>query len=163
VTADTMALIWLKDRSRAADVAAVLQANASAIGADLIVSGPAVGSLFGGQLGGNSNRIPDIVVQPVAGVVYAAPNAKLVDHGSGSAEDTHVPLVVVDPNHAGGSTIDCAVSLRQIAPTILHALGLKEKLLDAVRLEHTRRLTDDAVCDSEDETSDDMSPSATWR
>jgi hypothetical protein len=50
------------------------------------------------------------------GVVYAAPNAKLVDHGSGSAEDTHVPLVVVDPRHEGGLTLNCPVSLRQIAP-----------------------------------------------
>ena len=57
-----------------------------------------VATLFGGQLGGNPTRIPDIVVQPAPGVVYAAPNAKLVDHGSGSAEDTHVPLVVVDPS-----------------------------------------------------------------
>jgi hypothetical protein len=156
VTADTMALIWLKDRSRAADVAAVLQANASAIGADTITSGPAVGSLFGGQLAGNPGRIPDVVVQPTAGVVYAAANAKLVDHGSGSAEDTRVPLVVVDPAHedTSGTTVDCAVSLRQLAPTILHALGLKEKLLDAVRLEHTSHLPADGDCDSKDEASD---------
>jgi arylsulfatase A-like enzyme len=79
-------------------------------------------------------------------VVFAAPNAKLVDHGSGSAEDTHVPLVVVDPGHEGGFTLSCPVSLRQIAPTILKALGLKEKLLDAVRLEGTKRLPDDDEC-----------------
>ena len=106
VTADTMALIWLKDRSRAADVAAVLQANAATIGAGTITSGSAVATLFDGQLAGNPSRIPDLVVQPVPGVVFAAPNAKLVDHGSGSAEDTHVPLVVVDPRHEGGVTLD---------------------------------------------------------
>lgn len=141
-----MALIWLKDRSRAGDAAAVLQANAAAIGAGTITSGPAVANLFGGQLAGNSSRIPDIVVQPVPGVVYATPNAKLVDHGSGSTEDTHVPLVVVDPGHDAGLTLNCPVSLRQVAPTILDALGLKEKLLDAVRLEGTKRLTDNDDC-----------------
>ncbi len=146
VTADTMALIWLKDRSRAADVAAVLQANAAAIGAAAITSGPAVGTLFDGQLAGNGSRIPDVVVQPVSGVVYAAANSKLVDHGSGSAEDTHVPLVIVDPARDGGGTFTCPVSLRQVAPTILKALGLKEKLLDAVRLEGTKRLTDQDEC-----------------
>jgi arylsulfatase A-like enzyme len=146
VTADTMALIWLKDRSRAADVAALLQANASAIGAGTITSGPAVGTLFGGQLAGNPSRIPDLIVQPESGVVYAAANSKLVDHGSGSAEDTHVPLVVVDPRFEGGLTLSCPVSLRQIAPTILKALGLKEKLLDAVRLEGTKRLPDTDEC-----------------
>ena len=147
VTADTMALIWLKDRSRTADVASVLQANASAIGAGTITSGAGVATLFGGQLGGNPTRVPDIVVQPDPGVVYAAPNAKLVDHGSGSAEDTHVPLVVVDPLRHGGDTLSCTVSLRQVAPTILKALGLKPKSLDAVRLEGTKRLPDDPDCD----------------
>jgi hypothetical protein len=153
VTADTMALIWLTDRSRAADVEAVLEANAGAIGADTITSGRAVASLFGRQLAGNPGRIPDIVVQPVAGVVFATANAKLVDHGSARVEDTHVPLVVVDPAHGGGRTVSCAVTLRQIAPTILHALGLKEKLLDAVRLERTKRLKNDDGCDSEDDRS----------
>jgi hypothetical protein len=147
VTADTMALIWLKDRSRAADAAAVLQGNAAAIGAGTITSGPDVATLFGGQLGGNPSRIPDIVVQPSPGVVYATAGSKLVDHGSGSAEDTHVPLVVVDPNHRGGVTIDCAVSLRQIAPTILKSLGLNPRSLDAVRMEGTKKLPVDPSCD----------------
>jgi hypothetical protein len=146
VTADTMALIWLKDRSRAADVAAVLEANASTVGAQTVTSGTAVAGLFGGELGGNASRIPDIVVQPAAGVVYAATNAKLVDHGSGSAEDTHVPLVIVEPGRKGGRTLECPVSLRQIAPTVLRALGLKEDLLDAVRLEGTERLTNGDEC-----------------
>jgi hypothetical protein len=146
VTADTMALIWLKDRTRAADVAAVLEANASTVGAQTVTSGTAVAGLFGGELGGNASRIPDIVVQPAAGVVYAATNAKLVDHGSGSAEDTHVPLVIVEPGRKGGRTLECPVSLRQIAPTVLRALGLKEDLLDAVRLEGTERLTNGDEC-----------------
>jgi hypothetical protein len=145
VTADTMALIWLKDRSRAAEVADVLKANSSAIGADTITSGTAVGQLFGGQLGGNPSRIPDIVVQPATGVVYAA-GSKLVDHGSGSAEDTHVPLVVVDPRRPGGFTLGCPVSLRQVAPTILKELGLQPRSLDAVRLEGTKKLPVDPSC-----------------
>ena len=146
VTADTMALIWLNDRSRASDAAAVLVANAEAIGAGTVTSGAAVADLFGGQLGGNASRIPDIVVQPATGVVYAEAGSKLVDHGSGSAEDTHVPLVVVEPGRKGGRTLSCPVSLRQVAPTVLHALGLKERSLDAVRLEGTKRLTNGDEC-----------------
>ena len=38
------------------------------------------------------------------------------------------------------------MSLRQVAPTILKALGLKPKSLDAVRLEGTKNLPDDATC-----------------
>jgi hypothetical protein len=147
VTADTMPLIWLTDRSKAAEVASVLQAHADELGIGTITYGPAVATLFGGQLGGNPSRIPDIVVQPVQGVVYDTPGAKLVDHGSGSTEDTHVPLVVVDPQHSGGGTIDCSVSLRQVAPTILKALGLKPQSLDAVRLEGTKKLPVDPSCD----------------
>jgi len=36
--------------------------------------------------------------------------------------------------------VDSPVSLRQIAPTILHALHLRKNDLDAVRLEHTPQL-----------------------
>jgi hypothetical protein len=146
VTADTMALIWLKDRTRAAEVAAVLEDNGPAVGAGTVTSGAAVAALADGQLGGNASRIPDIVVQPVAGVVYAKTNSKWVDHGSGSAEDTHVPLVIIEPGRKGGRTLECPVSLRQIAPTVLRALGLKEDLLDAVRLEGTARLTNGDEC-----------------
>jgi hypothetical protein len=146
VTADTMPLIWLKDRSQAGDVASLLQANAADIGAGTITSGAAVGTLFGGQLGGNPSRIPDIVVQPLPGVLYDT-GTKLVDHGSGSAEDTHVPLVVVDPRSHGGVTLRCSVSLRQVAPTVLQALGLNPKSLDAVRLEGTKHLPADPNCD----------------
>jgi hypothetical protein len=66
--------------------------------------------------------------------------------GSGIAEDTHVPLVV-DPLRQGGDTLSCSVSLRQVAPTILSALGLKPQSLDAVRLKGTKGLPDDANCD----------------
>ena len=47
----------------------------------------------------------------------------------------------------GGVTLSCPVSLRQVAPTILKALGLKPQSLDAVRLEGTKRLPDDPTCD----------------
>jgi hypothetical protein len=45
------------------------------------------------------------------------------------------------------------VAPRQVAPTILKALGLKKKELQAVRLEHTKRLpkADDDGCDDGDE------------
>jgi arylsulfatase A-like enzyme len=145
VTADTMPLIWLKDRSKAGAVASLLQANADEIGAATITSGDAVGTLFGGELGGNPSRIPDIVVQGAPGVLYDT-GTKLVDHGSGSAEDTHVPLVVDAPGVQGGVTLKCPVSLRQLAPTILQSLGLNPQSLDAVRLEGTKTLPEDRSC-----------------
>jgi len=139
VTDDTNALIWLKDRSLAADVAAVLQANAATIGAESIYVGDQIDGLFGGELAGNPSRRPDIIVEPVLGVVYAAANSKLADHGGFHEEDLHVPLVLVWPRRDAG-TVDQPVSLRQVAPTILHALGLHKRDLDAVRLEKTHSL-----------------------
>jgi hypothetical protein len=139
ITDDTNALIWLRDRSRAAEVAAVLQANASAIGAESIYVGSQIDELFGGELAGNPSRRPDVIVEPVNGVVYAAANAKLADHGGFHDQDLRVPLVVVYPGREAGTVTD-PVSLRQIAPTILRALHLRKNDLDAVRLEHTPKL-----------------------
>ncbi len=58
--------------------------------------------------------------------------------------DTHVALIVVngaqlaDPDgHADGTVIDDPVHTAQVAPTILKALGLNPRKLDAVRIEHT--------------------------
>jgi len=139
ITDDTNALIWLRDRSRAADVAAALQANAAAIGAESIYVGSTIDELFNGELAGNPSRRPDVIVEPVNGVVYAAPNAKLADHGGFHDQDLRVPLVVVYPRRDAAS-VATPVSLRQIAPTILHALHLRKNDLDAVRLEHTPKL-----------------------
>jgi hypothetical protein len=139
VTDDTSALIWLKDHSRAADVAAVLQDRAAVVGAESIYLGDQIDGLMGGELAGNPSRRPDIIVEPMQGVVYAAPASKLADHGGFHDQDLHVPLVVVHPHREAG-TVTAPVSLQQIAPTILHALHLKKNALDAVRLEHTPQL-----------------------
>jgi arylsulfatase A-like enzyme len=64
---------------------------------------------------------------------------KKVEHGGFTEENTHVPLVVAGPGVAV-RTVHRAVDLRQVAPTILKALGLKPNDLDAVRREHTHRL-----------------------
>jgi arylsulfatase A-like enzyme len=156
VTADTLALIWLKDRDRAADAAEVLEAHAADIGAENIFAGTEIETIFGGPLAGNPGRRPDVVVQPVPGVVYTTVGAKLCDHAGSHPEDIHVPLVVVDPRREPG-TVDCAVSLRQIAPSILHALKLKTRDLDAVRLENTRKLpqADGDLCEADDDDSAD--------
>jgi len=139
VTDDTNALIWLRDHSRAAEVAAALQANADAIGAESIYVGDQIDALFDGELAGNPSRRPDIIVEPVNGVVYAAAGSKLADHGGFHNEDLRVPLVVVYPGREPG-TVTSPVSLRQIAPTILKALHLRKNDLDAVRLENTPKL-----------------------
>lgn len=154
VTDDTNALIWLTDPSRAADVAAVLRANAASIGADTISVQGEIDSLFDGQLAGNPSRRPDIIVEPTLGVVYAAPGSKLCDHGGWHEQDRHVALLISGPKVGSGETINRQVSVAQIAPTIVKALGLKLRALDAVRLEHIQRLPLHEDDDCNDEAQD---------
>lgn len=148
VTADTMALIWLTDHSRANDVAAVLRANSAAIGGGNVYVGSEIDSLVDGQMAGNPGRHPDIVVAPDQGVVYATPGSKLCDHGGLHEQDRHVALLLAGPHVAHGVVTD-RVELQQVAPTILKALGLEPHALDSVRIEHTHRLpvVDDDGCD----------------
>ncbi|MDB4969329.1 MAG: Type phosphodiesterase/nucleotide pyrophosphatase [Myxococcales bacterium] len=151
VTADTLALIWLTDHSRAAEVADVLRAHSANIGGGQIYVGSEIDALFHGEMSGNPTRHPDILVQPGPGVVYATAGSKLCDHAGLREEDRHVAMVMAGP-HVEQGEVNQTVSIRQVAPTILKALGLKGHDLDAVRLEHTHRLP---VADDDEGNDDD--------
>jgi hypothetical protein len=140
-TPDTISLIWLKDHSRTPDVVAALQANSATLHIDTIYSGRKLERAFDGTLDYARNRRPDIIIQPIDGVIYttSSVSTKKVEHGGLFEDNTHVPLVVAGPAVDAG-TVSKPVDLRQLAPTILKALGLKDHDLDAVRIEHTHRL-----------------------
>jgi hypothetical protein len=131
VTADTSALIWLTDHSRAADVAAAIQANATALGVDVVYSGAGVATALNAELAVEANRRPDVVISAVHGVVYTTAT-KLADHGGFSEEDVHVPLVLAAPG-LHPATVSQPVDLRQVAPTVVGALGISPWSLAAVR------------------------------
>jgi hypothetical protein len=140
-TPDTISLIWLRDHSRAADVAAAIQANAANLGVETVYTDAEINTIFDGSLAFAAHRRPDVIIQPAPGVIYTTTSVatKKVEHGGFSEENTHVPLVVAGPGVEFG-TVTRPVDLRQVAPTILEALGLKGRDLAAVRREHTRRL-----------------------
>jgi hypothetical protein len=140
-TPDTISLIWLHDHSRAADVAAAIELNAASLGAGTVYSGDEIGEIFHGKLAFARHRRPDVIFQPEPGVIYTTTSVatKKVEHGGFSEENTHVPLVVAGPGVLVG-TVSRPVDLRQVAPTILSALGLRPDDLEAVRRERTRRL-----------------------
>jgi hypothetical protein len=152
-TPDTISLIWLKDHSRAGEVAAAIEANAANLGVGTVYSGNAINHIFDRTLAFAANRRPDVIIQPQAGVIYTTTSVatKKVEHGGFTEENTHVPLVVAGPGVEFG-TVTKPVDLRQVAPTILQALGLKAHDLAAVRREHTRRLpkADDDDCDEDE-------------
>jgi len=140
-TPDSISLIWLTDHGRAADVAAAIEANAANLGAETVYSGAEINDIFDGTFAFAANRKPDVIIQPQPGVIYTTTSVatKKVEHGGFTEENTHVPLVVAGPDVEFG-TVSTPVDLRQVAPTILKALGLKPHDLEAVRREHTRRL-----------------------
>ena len=142
VTADTMALIWLTDHSKAQAVGDLLRANSTAIGGGNVYVGAEIDALVDGQMAGNPGRHPDVIVQPGDGVVYATAGSKICDHGGMRDLDRHVAMVVAGGKFHPGSTVDSQVTLQMVAPTILKALGLKEHDLDAVNIEQTHRLPD---------------------
>ena len=82
--------------------------------------------------------VPDIIVTPNTGVNYepAIASATKAEHGGLGENDTHVPLIVSNPNLTPGK-VQAPVNTTQIAPTILTLLRYDPNALDAVRLQGT--------------------------
>jgi arylsulfatase A-like enzyme len=129
--------IWLTDQSQTAKVAETLSlpANQSVAGIQKILWGESLKLVTNDPT--QDIRVPDIVVIPNLGNIYApADETEIAAHGGFSEEDTHVALLVsssaIEPR-----MIKTPVETTQIAPTILQALGLDPKTLQAVRQEET--------------------------
>src|SRR5262252_1711784 len=137
-TEDDVALLWLNDQTKTNDVVAKLNANKAQAHIDTVLAGAALQQYFNDPT--KDSRTPDIVVLPQHGVIYASLTAtKIAEHGGFSADDTHVALFVSNP-HLNKGSISTAVHTTQIAPTILHLLGLDPNQLQAVGMEQTHVL-----------------------
>jgi arylsulfatase A-like enzyme len=154
--ADDVALVWLQDQSKSNLAGVVAQltnpANAAAMFANVlppgtifdanVSSGPALAAIYGDPTSGDpiaAARAPNVFVQPNWGVIYSSSKKKISEHGGGTLDDTGVALIVSRPG-LHHRTIDGHVWTKQVAPTILSALGLDPRSLDAVRKEHTETL-----------------------
>jgi len=84
-------------------------------------------------------RTPDIVVQPRVGTIYSLSAKKWAEHGGFSEDDAHVALLISNPA-LEERKIHRRVRTKQVAPTILAALGLDPTALDAVQQEATEVL-----------------------
>jgi len=136
-TEDDVSLIWLNDSSKTLDAVNILESNADAS------TGIALGQIFyGPSLTLNYNdptvdpRTPDIIVTPNVGVTYTGSTKKQEEHGGFAHDDTSVVLLLSNP-HFKPSTVKASVGTAQVAPTILQALGIDPRTLDAVRIEGT--------------------------
>jgi hypothetical protein len=139
VTQDDIALVWLSDQSQAGAVKDVLLANRATDFVSHVLVGDAIRDLYRNPL--RDARTPDLIALPDLGVIYTSLTAtKIAEHGGFSGQDTHVGLLVVGPGFGAGQHIDSPVETRQIAPTIIKALGLDPNALQAVREEGTPAL-----------------------
>ena len=135
-TEDDVSLLWLKSSSDTDASVKILGDNASA-------SGIALGQIYyGPSLSLNYNdptldpRTPDIIVTPNVGVTYSGSHAKQAEHGGFAHDDTNVILLLSHPSFKP-KTVRAEVGTAQVAPTILSALGINPRALDAVRAEGT--------------------------
>jgi hypothetical protein len=103
------------------------------------------GSDAANQVGVNystDQRAPDVIGYATEGSVYAGGSLKkIAEHGGNSVPDRAVPIVVSGAG-IGHFTVTAPVDTIQIAPTILHLLGLNPEELKAVKIEGTKVLPD---------------------
>jgi len=129
--------IWLTDQSQAGKIAEMLNkpSNQLAAGIQKVLWGESLKLMFSDPM--QDNRLPDIVVIPNFGNIYApAGETNLSAHNGFSEEDTHVALLLSNPG-LSPRMIKTPVQTTQVAPTILQVLGIDPETLQAVRQEKT--------------------------
>jgi hypothetical protein len=135
---DDIALVWLQGQNISGQqVADYLNTNATPLFIDEVMGGVELKLKFNDPT--KDSRTPDIIVQPVYGTIYTTSTAKNSEHGGFSFGDTNVGLIVSNPA-LKPSVVKTPVATSQIAPTILHALGLDPQSLRSVRVEGTELL-----------------------
>ena len=138
VTADDIGLIWLSDQTQTSAVVTALAAAQDQLGIEEILAGDSLKQLFNDPL--TDSRVPDIIIIPRIGVIYAGAHAtKIAEHGGFSRLDSNVILLVSNPSITP-AVVKSPVQTAQIAPTILAAIGLAPGALLAVQMEHTQVL-----------------------
>src|SRR5579871_549883 len=136
-TEDDVSLLWLKDSSNTDAAVQIIEENASAttgVGLGQIYYGPSLILNYNDPK--KDPRTPDIIVTPNVGVTYSGSHSKQEEHGGFAHDDTNVVLIVSNPSIAS-LTVKASVGTAQVAPTVLKALGLDPRDLDAVRIEGT--------------------------
>ena len=73
---------------------------------------------------------------PNVGVTYSGSTTMVGDHGGFAHDDNNVVLLVAHPGFRA-QTVSAGTTTAQVAPTIVKALGLDPRALDAVRAEGT--------------------------
>ena len=147
-TEDDVSLLWLIDSSQTGSAVSMLESASPALpqanntaGIGQIFWGPAIAPMFNlpGLPPEGDPRTPDIVITPNVGVIYTGHQKKVAEHGGFANDDTNVIMLLSNPSFPA-KTITSPVETTQVAPTILKALNLNSRSLEAVRKEGTQVL-----------------------
>lgn len=136
---DDEALIWLQPDLQSAnydDAKAYLQANAASLHISQLLDRTSLTPLYGDPF--HNSRVPDFIAVTDHGLICTG-GSKLAEHGGFSDDDRKVALLVSAPKLTP-RVVETLTYTTQIAPTILHALGLDPHSLKSVREEHTEVL-----------------------
>jgi hypothetical protein len=137
-TEDDVSVLWLVPGASVPAAVQLLESSAAAIGLGQLFYGPTlwVNNNVGGLDPGQDPRAPDIIVTPNVGVTYSGSTTMIGDHGGFAHDDTNVVMLVANPRF-NAQTVSATTTTAQVAPTIVKALGLDPRALDAVREEGT--------------------------
>lgn len=134
-TTDDIALIFLEDQSTVNTAVNNLNGDRNTLQIEDIISRQRLTYLgYGNPL--TDPAVPDIIVRPELGVIYTTSTKKIAEHGGLSDDDRKVACFVSSPN-LKKTVYPHQVSTRQVAPTILKALGLDPRALQGVVAERT--------------------------
>ena len=135
-TADTSALVWLADQTKAAQAVGFLVVSNTQLGAGIqdVWAGEKLKLLYGDPA--TDPRVPDLIAWGRPGVIYTTKTSTFAEHGGNSDQETIVPIVISNPN-LSSQTIRQPVTIMQVAPTILQLLNLNPFALQAVQIERT--------------------------
>jgi len=135
---DDIALIWLQGQNATGQqVTDYLNTNAIPLFIDEVMGGAELTLKFNDPAA--DSRTPDVIVEPTYGTTYTHSTAKNAEHGGFSYGDTNVGLIVSNPAFKS-SVLKTLVSTAQVAPSILHALGVSPSALKSVQVEKTEVL-----------------------
>jgi hypothetical protein len=130
--------MFLNHSSDTAAVVADLMAKKQALHINETISGAAlIAQGFGDPT--KDPAVPDIIIRPNLGTCYYTGNAKTAEHGGLSDDDRKVACFVSNPS-LKKTVYSSQVSTKQVAPTILKALGLNPISLKGVVAEGTELL-----------------------
>jgi arylsulfatase A-like enzyme len=132
---DDIALIWLQGQNISnQQVTDYLNTNAVPLFIEEVMGGLELTLKFNDPA--TDSRTPDVIVQPVYGTTYTSSSKKNAEHGGFSYGDTNVGLIVSNPAFSS-TVLKTPVSTSQVAPSILHALGINPRALKSVQIEKT--------------------------